>query len=39
MLMITVSHSDKDINQVVSKVEREIQDIMLWFNAKYDCKP
>ncbi len=29
----TVSHIDEDINQVVSKVERESDDIMLWFNA------
>ncbi len=32
----TVSHIDEDINQVVSKVEREVIDIMLWFNAKYE---
>ncbi len=29
----TVSHIDEDVNQVVSKVEREVKDIMLWFNA------
>ncbi len=29
-----VSHIGEDVNQVVSKVEREIKDIMLWCNAK-----
>ncbi len=29
----TVSHTDEDVNQIVDKVEREIKDIMLWFNA------
>ncbi len=29
----TVSHIDEDVNQVVSKFEREVKDEMLWFNA------
>ncbi len=29
----TDSHIDEDVNQVESKVEREVKDIMLWFNA------
>ncbi len=29
----TVSHIDEDANQIVSKVEIQIKDIMLWFNA------
>ncbi len=29
----TVSHIDEDVNPVVSKVEREVMDIMLWFHA------
>ncbi len=29
----TVSHIDEDVNQIVSKVEREVKGIILWFNA------
>ncbi len=29
----TVSHIDEYVNQVVSKVEREVKGIILWFNA------
>ncbi len=34
----TVSYIDEDVNHVVSKVERDVKDILLCFYAHY-CKP